>query len=683
MADLKAVIAQIKSLTDLRDVIPDLKKSGSASLGLCPFHTEKTPSMSVNKEYYHCFGCGASGDIITWYEKTTQGVDFKTALVMAAGFAGIDIGEDLHESISKAVKERDERKEELYGYRQALEEEKKPQKYLSDRGIKPETIEQFRLGYRRDWKAIAIPIYGRGGSLDAISYRYIDPNSDKRYHHKNNEMWTKGDALYNAQSLDIDQGFVCVCEGMFDVLTVHQAGFKRVVGTMGARLTDAHIKELQGASLVFIPDCKTDNDFNLFKQSVFRLRQAHPDMSVKVALLSEGDANSQGEDAVKQAIIEAQPAEFAILKHDLDRCTERDQEYRVARKVCADVNDILVKDDIIVWLSERWDKDRATVKAALDRSDGTTTQITTVREAIQELVEEEFAAANSNLGMGWPSIKHYIDRPHTKQICTFAGRTSVGKTMWALNLLHRTKEDNVPTLFVSQEQPASELLARLILMATSEPGSGGAMDKRELHEAILKNDSRLVYLQEYMPLAYPHLVMTTKAVTPQGLNDAIIDASTHLGQAIQVVVVDYLGLMKHASKSALTSYERVSSIMTDNQQVIKERNVLGMFLSQVSRGVGGDGTEPIGMDSMRDSGVVEEVCDYILAAWIDKQAKQFEESVGLRKLCGRVCKNRHGDTGDFTFWMDKRTLVFREEERHRLEHHGGRAIKEIDDHDNM
>lgn len=667
-SDLRATISQIKSLTDLTQIIPDLKKSGSAMMCVCPFHPDKNPSMKVNKEYYYCFGCGATGDIITWYEKTNVGIDWNTALQIAAGTAGVDIGEDLSEAIHKATRERDDREEELYKYRQALDEEPKAQRYLAERGITPETIERFKLGYRSDWKAIALPIYGRGGSLDAISYRYTDPQNDKRYHHKNNELWTKGDALYNAQSLEQEGGFVCVCEGMFDVLTVHQAGFKRVVGTMGSRLTDTHIRELASARLVFVPDCKTAHDFELFKQSVFRLRQAHPEVSVKVALLPDGDANSQGEAAVRQAIMEAQSAEFAIIKHDLDLCTEKEEEYRVARKVCADVNDVLVRDDIVIWLSERWDKDRNTVRAALDRSDEKSTKIVTVREAIQELSEEEFAAANSNLGMGWPSIKAYIDRPHTKQIGVFAGRTSVGKTMWALNLLHRTKDDQTPTLFVSQEQPASELLARLILMASSHCDFG-PWGKKELHEAILKNDGTFIYMADYMPMAYPHLVFTTKALTPQELNDAIIDASSALGEAIKVVVVDYVGLQKHASARALSSYERVSSIMTDNQQVVKDRDVFGIFLSQVGRGAGGDGTEPIGIDSMRDSGVVEEVCDYILAAWVDKDAKQYEEAIGLRKLCGRVCKNRHGDTGDFNLWMDKKTLVMSEEETHHPETH--------------
>ena len=659
--DLRATIAQIKQLTDLREIIPDLKKSGSASLCVCPFHPDKNPSMSVNKEFFHCFGCGVSGDIITWFEKTNR-IDWNAALQMAGGWAGVDIGDDLNEAIARTTKERDEREEELYNYRQALEEEKAPQKYLADRGIKPETIEHFRLGYRRDWKAIAIPIYGRSGRLDAISYRYLDPNNQQRYHHKNNELWVKGDALYNAASIDEAGAFVCVCEGMFDAITIHQAGFRRVVATMGSSLSDAHIRELGDAPILLVPDCKSENDFNIFRRAVLRLKQTHPDLSVRVALLPEGDANSQGEDVVKETIQKAQSAEYAILQHDLERCTEREQEYRAARKLCADIKDVLVKDDIVVWLSQRWEKDRATVKAALDRSDEGTTQIMTVREAFREMIEEEKLAASSGLGMGWPSIRRYIDRPHSKQTCIFAARTSVGKTMWALNLLHKTKEDGVPTLFVSQEQPAGELMARLILMATSEHGIG-EWGKEDLHKAILANDSKLIYMQEYMPIAYPNLVFTTKALTPQELNDAIIDASTALGQNIKEVMVDYVGLMKHAGGSRLQRYDRVSLVMTESQEVIKERSVLGLFLAQVGRDKGGDGTDPIDLDSIRDSGVTEEVGDYVITAWKDKQQMQYEAETGIRKLCGRVCKNRHGETGDFTMWMNKRTLVLHDEDR--------------------
>lgn len=102
----RTVIETIKGRLDIVSVIqeyvPNLKHSGRNFFGLCPFHTEKSPSFSVNQELqiYKCFGCGESGDVITFIEKV-EGVEFPMALEIAAKKAGVELPKNKNGDLSK------------------------------------------------------------------------------------------------------------------------------------------------------------------------------------------------------------------------------------------------------------------------------------------------------------------------------------------------------------------------------------------------------------------------------------------------------------------------------------------------------------------------------------------------------------------------------------------------------
>ena len=655
MAELKHIIAEIKQKVDLRQIIPDVKKQGSGFVVLCPYHPDKDPSMAVHPTHFFCFGCGVKGDIFDWYKSAPGGgFGFLEALKIAAIDAGVILDDNLDGQVHKMIEEREKRQEAISFYHQKLEDSDKAREYLASRGLVDETIKQFGLGYRPNTDAIAIPIYGKSGSLDSISYRFLDPNNLQRYQHKNNLVWTKGECLYNSHALEFEEGPIYVCEGMFDVMSIWQLGFKRVVGIMGGSLNDHHVKEFGDATVVFIPDRKKEGDYDLFKKSVFRLRNSHPTLVIKVAMLPEGDANSAAPEVLKAAIEGAESAELSILKADLESCEGIDAEYKLARKIATDINDPLTKDDITRWLAERWGKGAEVVRQALTRSDDTVSRVQTISDGISSLVIRENTAGVEGIAMGMLGVDKFINRPHTSQMALIAARANVGKTMIALNLLHAGREYNIPQLFVSMEQPTSELVFRLALMASPDIEPVNSM---RLSEHIKANDEYWQTMKYILEGSYPSLRFEDRRLTAEGIRDAIIDASYSIGQKVEILYIDYLGLMATALRSN-DSYERMSAIGRDIQAVTREMDVFGVYLMQLSR-KGGEGSERVTLDMLRDSGVIEEVADYIIGAWRDKDRNQYAES-NVSKVYINVCKNRHGPVGDAELWMDMSTLLLRQ-----------------------
>ena len=150
---------RVKEQSDIVQVIGqhvDLKKSGARYLGLCPFHGEKTPSFSVHpgQQFYHCFGCGESGDVFSFVMKYYN-IDFPAALKDLAGRCNIELPE---RPVSPAEQEKERVRRAMFDlnsrvaaiYRDCLCTSPmagQGRKYLEDRGIPPKLQELFRIGY--------------------------------------------------------------------------------------------------------------------------------------------------------------------------------------------------------------------------------------------------------------------------------------------------------------------------------------------------------------------------------------------------------------------------------------------------------------------------------------------------------------------------------------------------------
>jgi DNA primase len=308
------LIQRIRHESDLLEWVSkyvSLKKTGQNWVGLCPFHTEKSPSFTVSpgKQVYHCFGCGAGGDIIGFLIKI-DGVTFPQAIKLLAERLGIPVFPKRDGDPNKT----DQTREELYrvhrdaaDYYHALliegPEAKSARDYLRERGISDQTIDEFELGYasagwnglqqhliKKGWSAELIE---RGGLIiakdqsagsrkhyyDRFRNRIIFPISDlqkrvigfggrvlddslpKYLNSPETPIFSKGHQLYGlekAREAAVKCGYLVVVEGYFDAIAAHQAGIHAVAATLGTALTSNHIQRIhrfvQTVKLIFDPD---------------------------------------------------------------------------------------------------------------------------------------------------------------------------------------------------------------------------------------------------------------------------------------------------------------------------------------------------------------------------------------------------------------------------------------------
>jgi len=277
----------VKERVDIVQVIGEhgviLKKSGRGFTGLCPFHSEKTPSfhLNVDTRSYKCFGCAESGDVFTFLEKI-DGLTPAEALKVLAERAGVEL-------TSRRDPAEQEREKHLlaandtahFYFRQALrgtERGKEVARYLADRGIKPEMVEKFGLGYAPDsWdglvgylrkkgytddEVVAAGLVGRSdrGLFDWFRDRLIVPIKDgrgriiafggraMRADQRGKYVNSQGTVLFNKSAtlyaLDAarpairKQNAAVIVEGYFDAIALHQAGFANTVASMGTALTE-------------------------------------------------------------------------------------------------------------------------------------------------------------------------------------------------------------------------------------------------------------------------------------------------------------------------------------------------------------------------------------------------------------------------------------------------------------
>lgn len=258
-----------------------LKRSGSGYVGLCPFHNEKTPSfhVSADKQFYHCFGCGEGGNVISFIMKE-ENLPFVEAVRFLADLAGMTMPEE-DGGADKARQHRDRllhlnREAARFYHEQLMSEEGRGAlQYLLDRGLSRKTITSFGLGYAHpDWdrltKAMLEKGYTKyeledawlakknrsGGLYDAFRDRVMFPIIDIRgnviafggriTHGDGPKYLNSGDTPVFSKSRNLfAMNFakktkgkrLILAEGYMDVIALHQAGFDCAVASLGTALT--------------------------------------------------------------------------------------------------------------------------------------------------------------------------------------------------------------------------------------------------------------------------------------------------------------------------------------------------------------------------------------------------------------------------------------------------------------
>jgi DNA primase len=291
----QAFIDDIVARSDIVEVIGarvGLKKAGREYKACCPFHNEKSPSfwVSPEKQFYHCFGCGAHGTVIGFlmqYEK----LDFLDAVGDLAQRAGMELpreaqesrdpsGPDLHDLMGRAAQ----------FFTQNLADDPRAHEYAKTRGIDAPTRARFGLGYAPDsWNALLnrfgaseeerrrllqvgliiereakpgerqsgyydrfrdrlmFPIRDSRGRVIAFGGRIIDAGEPKYLNSPETALFHKGSelyGLYEARQARADLSRVMIVEGYMDVVRLHQAGINYAVATLGTATTQEHLNKL-------------------------------------------------------------------------------------------------------------------------------------------------------------------------------------------------------------------------------------------------------------------------------------------------------------------------------------------------------------------------------------------------------------------------------------------------------
>src|SRR4051794_7425854 len=298
----KDSIERVRDSVDMVELVgarTDLRRVGNGRwMGLCPFHDERTPSLSVDadKRLYHCFGCGESGDAIDFVE-ATESFDFKEAIEHLADRYGVELKREQEDPRAEERRKRRERLLRLLDrtaayYERVLwssREAAHAREYLAGRGLEEATLRKFRVGYspsawdkllmaaqsdgfsQEELAATGLAQRGRNGALyDRFRGRVMFPLADARgrvlgfgaralreeqrpkyVNTSESELYHKGRQLFGidlARAAAAKNGRVVAVEGYTDVLALHQAGIAETVAIMGTALTQEQLAELARAA---------------------------------------------------------------------------------------------------------------------------------------------------------------------------------------------------------------------------------------------------------------------------------------------------------------------------------------------------------------------------------------------------------------------------------------------------
>ncbi|MFQ3610044.1 MAG: DNA primase [Fimbriimonadales bacterium] len=359
MRNLREEIRERIDIVELVSNYVRLERAGRNYKALCPFHTEKTPSFHVSPELnrFHCFGCGASGDVFEFLMRI-EGLSFREAFRRLAEKAGIALQPE-HEP--REATDTLERLRKImfsahFFYRQCLQRTPHAQAYLAERGLTPETIEQFALGYAPDgWEhlvrflqrhqidlnearqlglvdegrngyydrfrnRIVFPIHDSSGRVIALGARTLGDDEPKYLNSPETPLFEKRNTLYGfhlARGAILRQRAVLIVEGYLDLIMLHQYGFEHSVATLGTAFTEEHAQKLKRlidrAYLVF--DSDSAGIRATLRAGEVLMNAEVPTYVVRLPQGEDPDSllRSQGAEPFQQALQQAVPvAQFGL-----------------------------------------------------------------------------------------------------------------------------------------------------------------------------------------------------------------------------------------------------------------------------------------------------------------------------------------------------------------------------------
>src|SRR5579883_2362927 len=342
-----------------------LQRKGREHAGLCPFHSEKTPSFWVNEEkgFFHCFGCGAHGDVIGFVMRS-ESLSFPEAVERLAAEAGLAVPQSSPQERARAEKAKT--------LATALESACAFYETQLQGGAGREALDYLR-------RRVIFPIADGRGRIVAFGGRVLGEGTPKYLNSREGELFHKGRMLYglaHARRGAAEEGRLVVVEGYMDVIALHQAGFGIAVAPLGTALTEAQLGELW--RLVDEPILCFDGDAAGQRAAARAAERAlpllKPGKSLRfVTLPAGGDPDTliqrQGVAAMREILEGARPLidlvwELEVAAHPADTPERRARfEERIAA-VAKRIQDPKIRDSYAWDLRQRyWQRFRRGAKA--------------------------------------------------------------------------------------------------------------------------------------------------------------------------------------------------------------------------------------------------------------------------------------------------------------------------------
>lgn len=405
-------IDNLLARTDVVEVINSrvpLKKKGREYTACCPFHNEKTPSFTVSpeKQFYHCFGCGAHGSAISFLMEYER-LDFVEAIEVLAELSGVEVEREQSAYDAPIQKEDNTSLYDVLAaasqlFQSELKKQEKAVSYFKNRGVSGDIAKEFALGFAPNaWDTlekslgkrfstqilldagllskndqgrtydkfrdrVMFPIRDTRGRTVAFGGRILDQGEPKYLNSPETAVFHKSQTLYGLYEARKHAGKmerIIVVEGYMDVIALAQFGFRNAVATLGTATTDEHLKRLFRLvpRITFCFDGDRAGREAAWRALTHALSIVREGQRLDFLFLPDGEdpdtlLRQQGAEALQEKLDSATPlSEFLLNQlqtdHDTDSLEGRSELGHAAQKLLKPMPDGLLKDQILEAVSD-------------------------------------------------------------------------------------------------------------------------------------------------------------------------------------------------------------------------------------------------------------------------------------------------------------------------------------------
>lgn len=655
----------IKQKVKLFDVVSNdlqLKRSGKVWKTQCPFHDDNTPSFTVypNEQTFHCFGCGENGTVIDYVMKRENFVHPTLAIEFLARkhqvkLEGFD--KESWKERKRIVSENTNRKEN------ARKQYSKVTDYLKSRGLTPETVKEFGLGYENG--SLYIPFHDVYGEVVGSTLRNFEEGKPKYVNSPETAAFKKSELLYGLEKARHHmKKSVFVVEGYFDVMAMHELGIKNTVAYCGSALTDGQAYLLskyitKETKIYLIPD--NDNAGKKAIQKNIVTLQARLRNPIGIIQLPNDckDANDYLVKGYKVENLKSEHSEKVLLKIELDKCLDQVDEYEIAQRMISPIKNVVLKAEIAEYLAERWKTPVEIVKQHINSTESKIDYLSDLNlfsTSLNEYREEAEKGDEGKIFTGYKDIDSYlVGGMKPTEVVFLYGRSGAGKTTFANNLIYNfIMQQEKRVLFHSLEVSRKHIVPQFV----------------QRHNGLTKNQAERLIVSGEADDRLIQLITTMdeqiRIIDRPG--QSIEDIDTYISSAnkvvfdkpVDIVVIDYFQYLR--MKGANT-YDKTSAAAKELKELAKRQNVLVIALTQVNRSEGKDGSEKLSLQSARDSGAIEESGDYVFGLYRPaanaKLTEEERQAVQNEMYC-QILKNRWGVIGESELYFEGMTKTIKD-----------------------